>query len=155
MPLGLPGIDDPRSLVTGDFDGDGFEDMAVVRAGFSSCDDGVGCPVVPGSATGPDLASAFGLALTPLWAGDLDGDGIDDLVTGDSEALGRFGVAAVHYGAPSGLSVSADQTFDGIDGEGLGSAATAADLDGDGAIELVLGASRWNDGSGRLLVFEP
>lgn len=152
IPMGLQMAEAPNAMVSGDFDGDGYADLALTSA---QCDPSVPCGVIPGSSAGPDTSRMVPLTRRPLWAGDLDGDGLDDLVTGLPAAGRGEGEAAVHYGTPSGLASQEDERFVGLDGETLGSHATALDGNGDGSEELVVGAAEWNAFAGRVLVFAP
>ncbi len=125
------------ALAQGDFDGDGFTDLAVGAPG----EDFIGAPVRPniidhgavhvlyGSADGlrahnaqlfsqrtegiPNVAENgdfFGATLT---SGDFDGDGFDDLAIGvpfeKLDGVEAAGVAHVLYGSPAGLKISGDQ----------------------------------------------
>ena len=125
-------------LVTGDFDGDGFDDLAI---GVPREEDGTSggavdsgeVKVAYGAAGGFDLARAqqftqsaiplahettqsgdhFGAALA---AGDFDGDGFDDLAIGApregiATANGQDGHVTVILGSPSGLTVSRARGF--------------------------------------------
>jgi hypothetical protein len=72
-------------------------------------------------------------------AGDLDGDGVDDLLVPATGA----DAAAVFFGplSPGRAALGqADLRIDGSAGEGLGASARALDADGDGAMDLLLGA---------------
>jgi hypothetical protein len=119
------------ALATGDFDGDGFVDLAIgvpgeTVGGFATAG---AVEILYGSAPGLtaggdqlwtqnsssilDVAEAtdfFGKSLT---VGDFDGDGRDDLVIGVSnEAIGLVsdaGAVNVLYGSGVGLSGSGDQ----------------------------------------------
>lgn len=97
-------------------------------------------------------------------AADLDGDGIVDLAVGapglatlDPEVRGRvlvfYGPVAGHLG-----SEDAGRIFSGTEpGDQTGGAIRAGDVDGDGAVDLVVGAS-YADGarldSGRIYILE-
>jgi hypothetical protein len=118
------------ALTVGDFDGDGFDDLAVGCNGYSEgggAIDGAGAVLfVYGSATGLDDSElwtqdtpgvtgsaepddGFGSALT---AGDYDGDGYDDVAIGaPRESYGAFGangVVHVLYGSSSGVTDAND-----------------------------------------------
>ncbi len=168
---GLIGTDGPNdcvgdAVVAGDFDDDGFGDLAVGSPG----DRGFGAVhVVPGSVTGPILAASvrvdqdtggvkgkaefddrLGAAMA---VGDFDGDGYDDLAVGvpgeDVSGEVDAGAVAVWYGSASGLTFSGDQLFTqasagvpGVpeDGDRFGVSVAAGDFDHDGIDDLAVGA---------------
>ncbi len=169
---GLGGITEAGDLVgaalaAGDFDCDGFADLAVGAPGESV--EGAGqagaVSVVHGSATGLGadpitIYQSSGLAGilesgdrvgTALAAGDFDGDGCDDLAAGaPSENLtggGDAGVVSVAFGSPSGFDESTVhyQTDGGLGDtigadDNVGAALAAVDLDCDGFDDLAVGA---------------
>ena len=122
------------SIVTGDFNGDGFQDMAV---GAPAEDVGIavnagGVNIIYGSAAGldpagnvfitqngavPDTAESGDRFGESMAVGDFDGDGIDDLaIAAPGEDLGAFtntGAVFVLFGAATGLrtggSIQVDQ----------------------------------------------
>ncbi|NNF58238.1 MAG: hypothetical protein HKN04_08345, partial [Rhodothermaceae bacterium] len=123
------------SLAAGDFNGDGFDDLAigVPDEDVGAVVDAGGVNVLFGSASGltadgfqswtqanPDLSDsaesfdAFGYSLA---SGDFDGDGFDDLAIGaigeDVEVLNTTDSGGVHvlFGSASGLTATGDQIW--------------------------------------------
>jgi hypothetical protein len=155
------------ALATGDFDADSLDDVA---AGAPGKNHGAGNPndsgrvyVAYGAGAGPDPGTdpdiigedewagdtpgegeRFGTALA---AGDVDGDGFDDLLAGaPNEGSADIGRVYLKRGSVTGLTTVRNelftQTFLGGsngDDDHLGNVIALGDVDGDGALEIALG----------------
>ena len=160
----------------GDFNNDGFADLAIGVPGQSvSGGADAGAVIVQYGAASGSLAvqiitqdsfeiggaaeanDYFGAALA---AGDFDNDGRDDLAIGvPGEAIGSAndaGAVAVLYGSAGGLNYEGNQLFyqgnDGIGGaaqatDEFGASLATGDLNGDGRDDLVIGAPGESIGS--------
>jgi hypothetical protein len=159
-----------------DLNGDGFDDLLI---GARLADPGgrnyAGESYVvfgssAGIATGLDLAALDGTngfrlegidaedrsGTSVAGAGDVNGDGIDDLIIGAPSA----GEAYVVFGSSAGFAASLDlSALDGtngfrLDGNGYSgiSVAGAGDVNGDGTDDLIVGASSADGGAGESYV---
>ncbi len=148
-------------LASGDFNGDGFWDLAIVAP-----EGGVSL-VLPG---GPDGLTAAGAVAVPtggawgLAAGDLNGDGYADLAAGvGGPVVG--GSVAVYFGSSAGLTTTGSQLWNqaspGIEDDleyedAFGAAVAIGDLDADGFGDLAIGvpgeALDSSAGQGRVVV---
>ncbi|MCB9779506.1 MAG: FG-GAP repeat protein [Alphaproteobacteria bacterium] len=175
--LGASGDSIGGALVVGDVDGDETSDLVVGagRSGLGGAQAGAVFVLRQGAAARDcgdadcdvrDLADRVvdgidgELAGTALALGDLDGDGIDDLLVGAFGASGAAGAAYALMGpllgdrdlpADAERSVLGEASFDL-----LGYAVGAADVDGDGQAEMVVGVPGDDDfgpEAGRVLVF--
>jgi FG-GAP repeat len=152
-----------QALASGDFDTDGFADLAVgvPSEGIGTARAAGAVNVLYGSAGGltgsgsqlftqvggaVEAGDGFGWALA---AGDFDHDGFADVAVGAPfEAVGRTieaGAVSVLYGSSGGLSTAGGQLFTQVGsgperGDWFGWALAAGDFNGNGFADLAAGA---------------
>jgi FG-GAP repeat len=155
------------SLASGDFNHDGFTDLAAGAPGeaVGSAGGAGAVSVLPGSTAGltaaggrlftqvggnPEVGDQFGYALA---AGDFNHDSFADLAAGAPfEAVGSIqgaGALSVLYGLAGGLSTVGGRLFTQVGGtverlDLFGFALAAGDFEGDGFADLAAGAP-WED----------
>jgi endonuclease YncB( thermonuclease family) len=167
--------------VRSDFDGDGFDDVAVGVPGeaIGTKKSAGAVVIIPGRASG--LAKSKGLAITQkgtvpgrpdagdqfgsaVEGGDFNADGYDDLVIsapGENVAgLDNAGTVTVLYGSRRGLRKGSSRAFSQAGGvasdpapnEMFGAALTVGDFDGDGYDDLAVGVPGEGSGAGAVNV---
>lgn len=144
----------------GDVNGDGYDDVIIGASGYSNVHQGEGRAYVY-------FGSAGGLAAVPAWtadgnqayagfggsvgmAGDVNGDGYDEVIVGAGQFDGGEvdeGRAYVYQGSPDGLSSGAVWTAQGDQaGASFGSSVgTAGDVNGDGLADIIVGAALYDN----------
>lgn len=160
-----------ESLAAGDFDGDGYWDLAVrdnedlghespsgtigvLRGGPDGLTSAGAAVITQDQVTGTQSAYDFDFG-TVLGAGDLDGNGRADLATTVWDETGRSAVGVI-YGAPDGLTANpqvwsqdSPGILDTIDdaSERFGASLAVGDFDDDGFGDLAIGTTYENVGS--------
>jgi hypothetical protein len=156
----------------GDVNGDGYDDVIV---GVTGLDNGGGAWTFHGSSTGPSLVpdwavqcdqpsnSAFGRRVST--AGDVNGDGYDDVIVGaplyewdNPHGLIQDGRAFVYHGSALGLSLEPDWITAGNQSNANygHSVRTAGDVNSDGYDDVIVSANEFDNGEtdeGRVFVF--
>ena len=159
----------------GDVNGDGYDDLAVGAVSHDQpAIDAGSVYVYLGSDQGPDAASelrlypsngdegdSFGHSVSA--AGDVDGDGYDDVIVGgkgDDDLGESSGSAYVYSGGPEGVELASESKLLASDGDEFDlfgrPSSGAGDVNGDGYSDVILGAKDDEDlgaGSGSAYLF--
>ncbi|MBS1519168.1 MAG: FG-GAP repeat protein, partial [Bacteroidetes bacterium] len=144
----------------GDFNGDGFSDFIVGANGYSgstgrayiffggNSPDTLADVIMTGEATGNN----FGYSVSS--AGDVNGDGFTDVITGAYGNSSFTGKAYIYYGG-----FSPDNTADvTMTGETITnyfgiSVSSAGDVNGDGYSDVIVGADRYSSSAGKAYIY--
>ena len=147
----------------GDVNGDGFPDLIVGAYNFGSqvgrayiYFGGPGADQVPDVILSGEPIAEFGYSVAG--AGDVNGDGIADVIVGGPFYSAASGRAYIFYGGGSLVSKSATQADVILTGEPVNaffgaSVASAGDVNNDGYADLLVGANIYGSNQGRAYVF--
>ncbi len=135
----------------GDLDGDGVADLAVGAPIDSTGGSLAGSVRIVSGRTGATLHSLIGQPNTTFGsvadAGDIDGDGLDDLIVGATYATGLYGGpgAAKVFSSSSWSTIYSWGPDYTIGGKSFGLVLSGqVDFDGDGKPEIVVGDPDWD-----------
>lgn len=146
----------------GDVNGDGYADVIISQPNFGFNEGGAfiwhGGPNGlrdyapnnnPNNAEWQVQGAAQDLLHAAATAGDVNGDGYSDVLTGALGASSGNGEAALYYGSPRDLVAGATWvTTQGAADEAYGfSVSTAGDVNGDGFADVVIGAPFFDNGN--------
>jgi hypothetical protein len=151
----------------GDINGDGFDDIIVGAYGYSSSSGRVYIwyGSSSGLSTGSNASSADLIVDSPgtgyrfgrdvSGAGDVNGDGYDDVIISAYGYSSYTGRAYVYYGSSSGLQTTGSWYRSGpASGSYFGEHVDAAgDVNGDGFDDVIISADNYNSNTGRVYVF--
>ncbi len=130
-----------RDIIVSELLGPGSYGMAFIYHGGQSMDN-----VADVTMTGATPADYFGSSVSS--AGDMNGDGFDDVIVGAMYFNAQTGAAYIYYGGAI-MNNIADVTLNGVAGTDFfgGSVSGACNVNGDSYMDVIVGA-RQNDGAG-------
>jgi len=108
--------------------------------------------------TTPDLILTPETSIAPqqfgcfVSCGDVNGDGYDDCLVTAAQYNDYQGEVYLYYGGPD-MDARPDKVFTGEGGELFGEGATLGDVNGDGYVDVIIPALRYNNKQGRVLIY--
>ncbi len=151
----------------GDVNGDGYDDLLIGNPGYKVAGVSRGRALLYlGSASGPDTVASWtviGYGITDIGrcvhtAGDVNGDGYDDILVSTSYATfsgGYTGAVYMYYGSATGPDTIPDWEVRGANPfQDFGnSVCTAGDVNNDGYDDVIIGANAYSSSSGAVYLY--